>query len=237
MKAGSSLIRRTRQPGEVENIIKAQAITEKVFNEVFGIIKEGIEEREISTYIERRFKELGSPEHAFETIVAFGDHGAEPHAVPSERKLKKGDFVTIDMGATYNGLCSDMTRTFAFGNVSDEQKYVYNLVLEAQLKSIEFLAIGKRCEDADAVARNYFKEAGMDKYFIHTLGHGVGTVVHEGPRIGKGSEDVFILGDVVTSEPGLYLPGKFGVRIEDMLYLGENGVENLTNIDKQLIII
>ena len=160
-----------------------------------------------------------------------------PHGVPGERKLQNGDFVTMDYGALYDGYHSDMTRTVAVGKVSDEQKKVYNTVLEAQKAGLDFIRPGVSGKDADRVSRDIIENAGYGEYFGHSLGHGVGVEIHEKPNLSPSSEFILKKGNVVTVEPGIYVPGKFGVRIEDFAVITENGAENMTHCPKEHIIL
>lgn len=221
---------------EIDNIIKAQKITETAFDEALEFIKEGITEYELAAYIEYIMLKNGCG-IAFDSIVAFGEHTSSPHAHRSDKKLKNGDFITMDIGAKYNGYCSDMTRTVCFGKPSREQVDLYNTVLGAQLYALENLKAGMTGKEGDSLARDYFKKRSMDKYFTHSLGHGVGIDIHEGTGMTPREENVLMPGMIVTVEPGLYIDGKFGVRIEDMALIKENSVKSLTNANKQLIIL
>ena len=174
---------------------------------------------------------------SFETIAISGKNTSMPHGVPTEKPVEKGDFITMDYGALYRGYHSDMTRTVALGYVSDEQEKVYNTVLEAQKAAAEAVKPGAKCADADAAARQIIEKAGYAEFFTHGTGHGVGIDIHEPPTVSYRSEETLRPGDVVTAEPGIYLPGKFGVRIEDMLYVTENSAENLTEAPKNLIVL
>ncbi len=160
---------------------------------------------------------------SFETIVAFGKGGAEPHHVPTDCKLEKGMLVTIDMGAVYNGYCSDFTRTFAFGEISEKQRSIYEIVRQSQKFGVKAVKAGMDCAELDKVCRDYIEGNGYGEYFIHTTGHGVGKLVHESPRVGKNSTDVLENNMVITIEPGIYLPDEMGVRIEDMVIVGVEG--------------
>ena len=174
---------------------------------------------------------------SFETIAVSGKNSSMPHGVPCDKKIEKGDFITMDFGAVVEGYHSDMTRTVAVGEVSSKQAEVYKTVLDAQLKSLETLKAGVSCFDADAAARNIIENAGYGEYFGHGTGHGVGIEIHEAPRLSPKSDAILKAGDIVTVEPGIYLPDEFGVRIEDMAFITENGFENLTRTPKNLIIL
>ena len=220
---------------EIENIKNAQKITDKAFTEILPFIKEGVTEKELRAKLEYIMLSLGADGLAFETIVASGTNGAKPHAVPSDNKIKSGDFVTIDFGARLNNYDSDMTRTVAVGEITKEMEEVYNLVLLAHEKGRDALRPGVSCKEVDAVARKVIEDGGYGEYFTHSLGHGVGIEIHESPRLSKTSQDVLKIGDVVTVEPGIYIENKFGVRIENMYVITRDGYENLTISDKKLI--
>ena len=158
-----------------------------------------------------------------------------PHAIPTDKKLEDGDFLTLDFGCLYGGYCSDMTRTVSIGKADDEKKAVYNKVLEAQLAVLDAVKPGLVCKDVDAIARNIIRDAGYGSYFGHGLGHSVGLFIHESPAFNTRDETVLQAGMVITDEPGIYLPGRFGVRIEDMILITEEGYENLAHSPKGLI--
>lgn len=220
---------------EIEKIKEAQKITDKAFSEILPFIKAGVTEKEIRAKLEYIMLSLGADGLAFETIVASGANGAKPHAVPSDKKVEAGDFVTIDFGARLNNYDSDMTRTVAVGEISKEMEDVYNIVLLAHEKGRDALKPGVSCKEADAAARKVIEDAGYGEYFTHSLGHGVGIEIHESPRLSKKSDDILKVGDVVTVEPGIYIENKFGVRIENMYVITRDGYENLTVSDKKLI--
>ena len=179
----------------------------------------------------------GAEALSFETIAISGANTSKPHGVPTEKKIEDGDFVTMDYGAVVNGYHSDMTRTVAVGHVSDEQKKIYDIVLKAQLASLEILRSGLKCSDGDKAARDVITEAGYGEFFRHSTGHGVGIEIHEKPNLSPKSVTTLRTGNIVTVEPGIYIPGKFGVRIEDMALITENGCQNLTNAAKELVIL
>jgi len=166
-----------------------------------------------------------------------GENGSKPHGVPSGRKLQAGDLLTLDFGAVVDGWHSDMTRTIAIGEPSDEQRKIYGIVLEAQLAALDKLGPGVSCKDVDFCARQMIEAAGYGEHFRHGTGHGVGLEVHEAPSLSRKSKDVLAPGMVVTVEPGIYLPGSCGVRIEDMALITETGYENLTKVKKELIVV
>ncbi len=222
---------------EIDCIKKAQSIAESAFNHILGVIKPGVTESFIAAELEYKMKCLGSSTPAFETIAIAGEKTSMPHGRPENREVKKGDFVTMDFGATFGGYRSDMTRTVAVGSATDEMKKVYSIVLEANLKGLETVREGIAGSAADKAARDVISAAGYGDFFGHSLGHGVGLQVHEAPSLSPKSNTLLAEGHIVTVEPGIYLPGKFGVRIEDMVVVTKNGCNNLTKAEKQFIII
>lgn len=230
-------LRSVKQPDEIEKIRAAQAITEQAFTHICDFIKPGKTEREVSLELDFFMLHHGAEALSFETIAVSGENGSMPHGVPGSRKIQAGDFVTMDFGAVVDGYHSDMTRTVAVGQVSDRQKEVYNVVLSAQKALLSALRPGLPCSEADKVARDVIEQAGYGAYFGHAAGHGVGVEIHEFPNLSPRSKSVLTVGNVVTDEPGIYLPGEFGVRIEDMAYITPDGCENLTASPKELIIL
>lgn len=230
-------LREVKERFEVDSMVRAQRIAEKALDYVLGFIKPGITEREVTAEIEYQMTRNGAECLAFETICVAGSNTSRPHGVPSEYKLKAGDFITMDFGCKINGYCSDMTRTVALGSVSDEMRKVYETVLEAQLAGERAARAGVIGRDMDKAARDVIENAGYGEYFGHGLGHSVGLYIHEGPNASPRESRPLPAGTVVTNEPGIYLPGKFGVRIEDMLHITKDGVENLTKAPKNLIIL
>lgn len=230
-------LRRIKTEDEKKKILKAQAIAEKAFDRILDFIKIGVTEREIALELDFFMLKNGAECVSFETIAVSGKNSSMPHGVPSDKKIESGDFITMDFGAVVDGYHSDMTRTVAVGGISSKQAQVYETVLSAQLKSLECLKSGVSCFDADAAARNIIRNAGYGAYFGHGTGHGVGIEIHEAPRLSPKSSAKLCAGDVVTVEPGIYLPDEFGVRIEDMAFITENGCENLTKSPKNLIIL
>lgn len=231
-----SSLRDIKSEEEIDAIKTAQSVTELAYSEALKIIKLGISEIELSAYIEYIMQKNGC-EIAFDSIVAFGEHTASPHAHRSERTLKDGDFITMDIGAKYNGYCSDMTRTVGYGQIGSYQADIYDKVLSAQTLALSGLKAGMQGKDGDKIARDYFTKCGLDKYFSHSLGHGVGIDIHEGVGLTPKEDRILQENMIVTVEPGLYIDGKFGVRIEDMVQIKESSVNNLTNADKKLIIL
>lgn len=230
-------IRMVKSSFEIENIKKAQKIAEDAFENVLKFIKPGVTERGIALQLDFYMLSHGAEALSFETIAVTGKKTSMPHGVPDDTVVKNGDFITMDFGAVYNGYHSDMTRTVAVGEVSVEQRKIYEIVLEAQKKALERLKAGVSGKDADAVARDVITAAGYGEYFGHGTGHGVGVEIHELPNLSGRSDNILQTGNVVTVEPGIYIPGKFGVRIEDMAVITENGYENLTATPKDLIIL
>lgn len=230
-------LRSVKTPEEVEKIKTAQAIAEKAFEHILGFIKVGRTEKEIALELDYYMLSHGAQGISFETIAVSGTKSSMPHGVPDEKPIENGDFVTMDFGAVYEGYHSDMTRTVAVGSASDEMKEVYYTVLKAQENAIAAITAGLSCKEADAAARSVIESAGYGKYFTHSTGHGVGVEIHESPNLSHISDKALKIGNIVTVEPGIYIPKKFGVRIEDMVLVRENGCENLTKAPKELIIL
>ena len=230
-------LRAVKEPEEIEKILSAQHIAELAFEHICGFIKEGKTEKEIQLELDFYMLSHGAEALSFETIAVSGANGSMPHGVPGDRRVQKGDFITMDYGAVVDGYHSDMTRTVALGCVSEEQRLVYNTVLKAQQAAIDVMLEGVSGKQADAAARDVITAAGYGEYFSHSTGHGVGVEIHEYPYVSYANEKPLCEGNVITSEPGIYLPGKFGVRIEDMILVGKDTNKNLTNCPKELIIL
>ncbi len=230
-------LRRSKCGEEKAKILAAQSIAEKAFDHILGFIKEGVTEREVALTLDFFMLRSGAECVSFETIAVSGKNSSMPHGVPCDKKIEKGDFITMDFGAVVDGYHSDMTRTVAVGEVSSKQAEIYETVLRAQESSLRILKAGVSCRDADAAARDIIEKAGYGEFFGHGTGHGVGIEIHEQPRLSPKSGQTLQVGDVVTVEPGIYLPDEFGVRIEDMAIIAENGFENLTKSPKNLIIL
>lgn len=230
-------LRRIKTKEEKNRILRAQSVAEKAFENILGFIREGVTEREIALNLDFFMLRNGAEAVSFETIAVSGKNSSMPHGVPSDKKVEKGDFITMDFGAVVDGYHSDMTRTVAVGQVSTKQAEVYETVLSAQNNCLGMLRSGVTCKDADAAARDVIKNAGYGEFFGHGTGHGVGIEIHEAPTLNPRSGEILKTGDIVTVEPGIYLPSEFGVRIEDMAFIIENGIENLTKSPKNLIIL
>lgn len=230
-------IRMIKSRQEIDLVIKAQRIAEKAFEHILKFIKVGMTEREISLELDYFMLRNGADALSFETIAVSGEKSSMPHGVPGLRKIQNGDFITMDYGAVVEGYHSDMTRTIAVGSVTEEQKKVYQTVLDAQTAAFAAMKPGVLCSDVDKAGRDVIKQAGYGDCFGHGLGHGVGVEIHEEPRLSPFGTKELKAGFLVTNEPGIYLPGKFGVRIEDMAYITDGGYENLTVCPKELITI
>lgn len=226
-----------KNEAEIARIRGAQAITEAVFTELLDLLVVGLTEREVAAEIVYRHLRHGAEKMSFDPIVASGPNGALPHAQPSDRRLKRGDLVVMDMGCFYEGYASDMTRTVAIGDPGNDSKHLYRIVHDAQARALETARAGITTKVLDAAARDMIAEAGYGEQFSHGLGHGVGLQIHEWPRISQFTDDMLPAGAVVTIEPGVYLPGRFGVRIEDLIVLREDGIENLTSAPKELLVL
>ncbi len=214
---------------------KAQLISDSVFREVCKSITPGIREHELAAMIDYQHKLRGASSMAFETIVAFGANSALPHARPGNQKLRLGDAVLLDFGCMFNGYASDMTRTLFCGTPQKEFIFAYEAVQEAQDQAIHIMHAGIKASEIDQASRSILTSHGLGKFFSHSTGHGIGLEVHEWPRISKNSPDTLLKGYTVTIEPGVYLSGKFGIRIEDTVLIGSSGCERLSHIERDLI--
>lgn len=222
---------------EIDKIQKAQQITEKAYNEVLNFLKVGVSEKEIAARLEFLMKMNGAEDISFDLITITGKKTSLPHGVPSNDVVKEGDFFTFDIGAVFEGYHSDTTRTVAIGYATDEMQKIYSIVLKAQLAALEKIKSGVLCSKVDKTARDIIENAGYGKYFGHSTGHGVGLDIHEAPNVSTKSDIVLEKGMLITDEPGIYLPDKFGVRIEDMVCVTENGCKNFVSLPKELIIL
>ncbi len=246
-KAGASVIRSAlldqligkmriiKTSAEIEKMRSAQRLTEQAFTETIQLIKEGVTERELALELEFRMRRAGADGVSFDLIVLTGAHTSMPHGVPGYTPVQYGDFILFDIGATADGYHSDMTRTVAYGKPDNVQKRVYRTVQTAQQLALDALHEGVSCHEADAAARSFIDAAGFDGKFGHSTGHGVGLEIHEAPSVSPRNDFVLRSGMVVTVEPGIYLPGKCGVRIEDMVVVTADGYINLAALSKDLI--
>ncbi len=230
-------LRMVKSQEEKEKIIKAQRIAERAFEHILSFIKPGVSERDISLELDFFMLKNGAEALSFETIAVSGKNSSMPHGVPGDKKVENGDFITMDFGAVVEGYHSDMTRTVAVGSVSDKQREIYNIVLKAKNACLAGLKAGMTGKEADALARDIISAEGYGKFFGHSTGHGVGLEIHERPNLSPRNEKPLRSGEIVTVEPGIYLPGEFGVRIEDMAFITPDGCENLTEAPEELIVL
>ena len=230
-------LRTIKTEEEIASMIHAQRISEAALEEVLHIIKPGMTEREVAAELVYRMLRHGGEGNSFDPIVVTGSKTSLPHGVPGDKVIQKGDFVTMDFGCLKNGYCSDMTRTVAVGSATDEMKKIYSIVLEAQLAGIAAAKAGVRGKDIDAAARKVITDAGYGPYFGHGFGHCLGLDIHEPPTAGPNGEAPLPAGSLSSAEPGIYLPGRFGVRIEDVMILREDGAEVITRAPKMELII
>ena len=226
-----------KEEWELERMRKAQAVTDKAFSEMLGRIKTGMTEKELQAELIYCLYKNGGEGLSFDPIVVSGPNTSMPHGVPGDRVLQPGDFITMDFGAAYKGYCADMTRTVALGFATEEMEKVYNTVLEAQKAGIAATKAGMVGKDVDAAARKVIEDAGYGPYFGHSYGHSLGLEVHESPNCSPREDRVLEENTVCSAEPGIYLPGKFGVRIEDTIVFKKDGYEDLTGSPKNLIIV
>lgn len=228
-------LRMIKTEKELETMAKAEKICCRAFERILNFIKPDVTEKQLATEIEYYMKQEGGEGVAFETIAISGARCSLPHGVPTDKKIEKGDFVTMDFGCALDGYCSDMTRTVVVGKASNEQKKIYNTVKIAQQAGIDSIHAGVLGREADRAARLLIEENGYGEYFRHSLGHGVGMLVHELPNLSPKSDILLEENMVVTCEPGIYIPGFGGVRIEDMICVKNDGNMNFTNAKKELI--
>ena len=229
--------RGSKEDWELDLLRKAQVIADKAFAEVLTRIKAGMTEKQLQAEIIYCLLKNGADGPSFSPIVVSGPNTSLPHGVAGDRVIREGDFVTMDFGALYCGYCSDMTRTVAIGYATEEMEKIYNTVLQAQLAGIAASKAGVVGKSVDNAARKVIEDAGYGEYFGHGYGHSVGLEIHEKPNCGRYSEDIMVENCVASAEPGIYIPGKFGVRIEDCLIYRQDGTENITHSPKNLIII
>ena len=229
-------IRAVKDQDEIDALRRSAALNDDAFAHLLEVIEPGMTEREAAWEIEAYMRSHGASKVAFDLIVAAGPNGALPHARPGDQAIQPGAPVVIDIGCVLDDYCSDMTRTFCLGEPSSRYLEVWNLVLQAQEAAESVIRAGTSGMETDAAARDLIVEAGYGDYFGHGLGHGVGLAVHEGPRASRLSDDTFEAGMSLTVEPGIYLPGEFGVRLEDLVIIGKDGIEILTNTPKRPVV-
>lgn len=230
-------LRMVKDDEELEAMIAAQRIAERALEEILEEIRPGVTEKEIAARLQYLMLHYGGSDMSFDPIVVSGANGSLPHGVPSEKKIQQGEFVTMDFGCIYHGYCSDMTRTVAVGFATEEMHRVYHTVLTAQLAGINAARAGVTGREVDGAARAVIDAAGYGAYFGHSFGHGVGVEIHEAPNASPGNEKPLPAGAVISAEPGIYLPGKMGVRIEDVILLTEKGCRNITRAPKELLVL
>ena len=230
-------LRMIKTADEVNHIREAAALADKGFHHILEYVRPGITEEEIALELEFFLRKNGSQGLAFPIIAASGENGSLPHAEPSSRKLKMGDLITLDFGCKIGGYCSDMTRTVALGNPEEPLREIYEITLQAQLKALEYIGPGKTGVEVDKQARDYIRDHGYGEYFGHGLGHGVGLNIHEAPTLSPRGAGELEPGMVVSVEPGIYLPGKGGVRIEDLVVITKDGFENLVSSPKEFMVL
>lgn len=230
-------VRCTKTEEELEYISKAQSITDKAFAEILKFIKKDVTELDIATELEYQIKKSGATGLAFDSIIASGANSSKPHAHPTSKKIAPGDPITMDFGARYNGYCADMTRTVFCGEPGKEIRNIYNIVLNAQLAVLSNVIIGMTGKEVDSLAREIITANGYKDNFQHGLGHSVGLDIHEKPTMNMISEEVLSENQLITVEPGIYVPGLGGVRIEDLIVIKKDGIINLTKSPKDIIIL
>ena len=230
-------LRGSKDEEELSCMTAAQRIAEGALEKILKEIRPGMTEKEISARLNYLMVAAGAEKTSFDTIVASGPNGSMPHAVPGMRKVREGDFITMDFGCVYKGYCSDMTRTVALGRPSDEMRNVYDIVLQAQLAGIAAAKAGVTGAVIDGAARKVIQDAGYGVYFGHSFGHSLGIDIHEAPNAAPGNDKPMPDGAVVSAEPGIYLPGRFGVRIEDVMILRSDGAQVITKAPKALLVL
>ncbi len=230
-------LRAQKTPEEIQAVRKAAELADDAFSMVVSSIRPGVSEREVALELEFTMRKMGSEGVAFPIIVVSGARSSLPHGEPGDKAIEPGDFVTVDFGAVWNGYCSDCTRTFVIEPLDEKHREVYEVVGRAQEAGLQAVRAGVKASDVDAAGRKVIEEAGYGEYFGHGIGHGVGLQVHESPRLGQKSEDILEPGMIVTVEPGVYIPGFGGVRIEDLVVVGDDGPEILTSYPKDLKVL
>ena len=230
-------LRASKDEEEIAAMLQAQKITDAAFGEILNYIRPGLTEQEVAARLVYELLRRGARKVSFDPIVAAGANGSMPHAVPGETEIQKGMFVTMDFGCVYDGYCSDMTRTVAVGQPTQEMERVYETVLAAQKAGIAAARAGMPGRELDTAARKVIEEAGYGDYFTHSFGHSLGLEIHESPNASPSETRPLPVGTVISAEPGIYLPGRFGVRIEDVLVLEEGGCRDITQSPKNLIVL
>ena len=230
-------LRAVKDQAELDCMIQAQRIAEKALADILGEIRPGVTEKEIAALLLYKMLHYGAEDKSFDPIVVSGPNGSLPHGVPSEKPIQAGEFVTMDFGCKFGGYCSDMTRTVAVGHVTEEMETVYNTVLKAQLAGIAAAKADVTGAAVDGAARQVIADAGYGPYFGHSFGHSVGVEIHENPNATPSNSKPLPAGVVISAEPGIYLPGKLGVRIEDVIVITEQGCQNITLASKELLIL
>ena len=230
-------LRAAKDEEEIALMRKAQEITDRAFDEILKFIQPGMTEQEIAAKLQYDMLRFGAEKMSFDPIVVSGPNGSLPHGVPSSKQVQKGEFLTMDFGCKYGGYCSDMTRTVALGEPTEEMRKVYDVVLQAQLAGLAASRAGVTGKSIDAAARKVIEDAGYGEYFGHGYGHSVGIEIHEAPNANMRDETPMPVGAAVSAEPGIYLPGRFGVRIEDVAIMTEDGCIDITKAPKELIVL
>lgn len=236
----SAILTKLRQVKDAEELAvmtAAQRIAEQAFDDILRELRPGVTEKEIAARLQYLMLHYGASDMSFDPIVVSGANGSLPHGVPSEKEIQSGELVTMDFGCIYGGYCSDMTRTVAVGEPTERQRLVYETVLAAQKAAIAAAKAGMTGAELDGAARTVIEEAGFGRYFTHSFGHGVGVEIHESPNASPANDQPLPAGAVISAEPGIYIPGELGVRIEDVIFLKEGGCENLTKAPKELLIL
>ena len=230
-------LRAAKDQGEIDRMVRAQEITDRAFGQILEVIRPGMTEREIAARLQYEMLCLGAEKMSFDPVVVTGPNGSLPHGVPGERRVERGSFITMDFGCVWGGYCSDMTRTVAVGQPTEEMKRVYHTVLEAQRTGIAAARGGISGRELDWAARRVIEEAGYGPYFGHSYGHSLGIEIHESPNASPREEGPLPVGAVLSAEPGIYLPGRFGVRIEDVTILTQDGCIDITKSPKDLLVL
>jgi len=228
-------LRAIKDETEIAQIKKAAAIADDAFSLILDYIKPGVTEKQLAARLEYIIRDKGCDEVSFPSIIASGSHSSMPHAQPTNKKFEVGDLITLDFGGIFDGYCSDMTRTVVLGKASEQQRKIYDIVVKAQDIAIKNIKAGMTGKEADALARNVIIAEGYGEYFGHSLGHGVGLEIHELPLLSPNNEDMLEVNSAVTIEPGIYIPGKYGVRVEDLVIICDGYIDDVTSSIKKLI--